>query len=270
MINKGAFMKYIDFHHHTNHSFDSKGIMTEICEEAIKKGVQEICFTEHFSVNPLAPTYGHMNWEMYLADIENCRALFDRKLQIRLGIELCEPHLLKDAYKEALSPIPLDYILGSVHNLQEMTLRKYMNTYTEKDIYLDYFQELKELVKYADIDVIAHFDLMKRYATSTVGNYSFSEYQEIISSILTIAISRNIGLEINTSGLRTKLNESLPSLEVLKLYRELGGKIVTIGSDSHDKMNTGSGFDQACMMAKEAGFTAIYSFTKREPIKIRF
>lgn len=261
-------MKYIDFHHHTNHSFDSKGEMAEICEAAVNKGIEEICFTEHFSVNSTSPTFGHMNWEKYMADIQACRKKFVGKLQIRLGIELCEPHLLREQYKEALNSIPFDYILGSVHNIEGMTLRTYMNTYPERDIYLDYFKELEKLVSHADIDVLAHFDLMKRYGHLTIGNYPFSKYQEIISSILSIAVTRNIGLEINTSGWRTKLNESLPSLEVLKLYRELGGSLLTIGSDSHDKLQTGSGFNEAISMAKAAGFTAIYSFNHRKPIKI--
>ena len=261
-------MTYIDFHHHSNHSFDSKAIMKDICEQAINKDIQEICFTEHFSVNPKAPTYGHISWEHYLSDIESCRELYKGKLKIRLGIELCEPHLLREEYKKALSSIPFDYILGSVHNIEGFTLRRYMNSHLDRDIYLDYFMELKELVTYADIDVLAHFDLMKRYAFSTIGNYDFTKYKDIISSILSIAIKREIGLEINTSGWRTSLNESLPNLNVLHLYRQLGGELLTIGSDSHDSDNVGAGFHEAIQLAKEAGFSSIYSYQNRTPIKI--
>ncbi|MED3793599.1 MULTISPECIES: histidinol-phosphatase HisJ family protein [Niallia] len=261
-------MYYIDYHHHSNHSFDSKAIMMEICKEAITKGVQEICFTEHFSVNPNAPTYGHMNWPNYLADIQKCQVIYEDQLLIKIGIELCEPHLMREQYKAVLSTIPFDYVLGSVHNLAGLTLRKYMNAHPNEDIYLAYFKEMYELVTYADIDVLAHFDLMKRYAHATRGIYTFADYQEIISSILKMAIKRGIGLEINTSGWRTKLNESLPFLEVLKLYKELGGEILTIGSDSHKKEDVGAGFTEALNLAKEAGFSSYYTFEKRKPIRI--
>ncbi|EOR20838.1 histidinol-phosphatase HisJ family protein [Cytobacillus oceanisediminis] len=261
-------MYYIDYHHHSNHSFDSKAIMMEICKEAITKGVQEICFTEHFSVNPNAPTYGHMNWPNYLADIQKCQVIYEDQLLIKIGIELCEPHLMREQYKAVLSTIPFDYVLGSVHNLAGLTLRKYMNAHPNEDIYLAYFKEMYELVTYADINVLAHFDLMKRYAHATRGIYTFADYQEIISSILKMAIKRGIGLEINTSGWRTKLNESLPFLEVLKLYKELGGEILTIGSDSHKKEDVGAGFTEALNLAKEAGFSSYYTFEKRKPIRI--
>jgi histidinol-phosphatase (PHP family) len=261
-------MYYIDYHHHSNHSFDSKAVMMEICEEALNKGIKEICFTEHFSVNPEAPTYGHMIWEKYLSDIQKCQTAYENQLVIKVGIELCEPHLMREQYKANLSSIPFDYILGSVHNLSGYTLRKYMHAHPDRDIYLDYFREIHELVTYADIDVLAHFDLMKRYAHTTRGIYHFPDYQDIITSILHIAINRGIGLEINTSGWRTSLNESLPSIEVLKLYRELGGELLTIGSDSHKKEDVGEGFTQAINLAKEAGFNAYYTFEKRKPIRI--
>ncbi|MEK4907702.1 histidinol-phosphatase [Niallia circulans] len=261
-------MYYIDYHHHSNHSFDSKAIMMDICENAIRKGINEICFTEHFSVNPNAPTYGHMNWPTYLEDINKCRISYQDQLIIKLGIELCEPHLLREQYKTVLAPIPFDYILGSVHNLHGLTLRKYMNAHPDEDIYLTYFKEVLELVTYADIDVLAHFDLMKRYAHPTRGIYHFPDYQEIITTILTTAIKRNIGLEINTSGWRTSLNESLPSIEVLALYKKLGGEILTIGSDSHRKDDVGADFMQALNLAKKAGFTAYYKYEKRKPIRI--
>ncbi|MFT8321160.1 MAG: histidinol-phosphatase HisJ family protein [Bacillus sp. (in: firmicutes)] len=262
-------MYYTDYHHHTNHSFDSKADMTKIGENAIKIGVKEICFTEHFSVNPNVPTYGFMNWEKYVASILNCQHKFGDQLKIKIGIELCEPHLMRKEYQQALSPIPLDFILGSVHNIEEYTLRKYMNAFPDNDIYEHYFLELKQMVQSADIDIIAHFDLMKRYAFKTVGFYSFEKYKPIITDILTIAIERGIGLEINTSGWRTDLNESLPSKDILILYRQLGGELLTIGSDSHFVETVGAHFEEACTLAKECGFTHLYTYEKRKPHAVK-
>ncbi|WP_445490899.1 histidinol-phosphatase HisJ family protein [Niallia sp. 03133] len=263
-------MYYIDYHHHSNHSFDSKADMEEICENAIKLGVKEICFTEHFSVNPKVPTFGYMNWEKYLSAIKNCQNKFNAQLKIKIGIELCEPHLMQEEYKQVLTDIPLDFILGSVHNIEESTLRKYMNAFPEKDIYELYFLELYDMIQLADIDVIAHFDLMKRYAYKTVGFYSFEKYKSIITEILKTAIKRGIGLEINTSGLRTELQESLPSKDTLSLYRQLGGELLTIGSDSHFVETVGSHFEDAVLLAKECGFTHLYTYEKRNPQALKF
>jgi histidinol-phosphatase (PHP family) len=265
-------MYITDYHHHTDNSFDSQASMKLVCEEAIKKGIDEICFTEHFSVNPKAITYGHMNFNRYFSQIEECRHLFENRLVIKAGLELCEPHLLQEAYKEQLEGLPLDFILGSVHNIENQDIRSFMINRDPTTLYQRYFEEVYLLVSIADIDVLAHLDLMKRYAVDVdyLGNYDIKQCKEVLIEILRKAIDRNIGIEINTSGLSKKaLNESLPSMNVLKIYRELGGEILTIGSDSHAAATVGSHLDTAIKMAKEVGFNYIYTFNSRQPKPIK-
>ncbi|WP_407389406.1 histidinol-phosphatase HisJ family protein [Carnobacterium jeotgali] len=262
-------MNFMEYHHHTDNSFDSKAQMKDVCQQAINKGITEICFTEHFSVNPKAPTYGHMDFKRYFSQIEECRELFGSQLIIKAGIELCEPHLMKEDYQEALANLELDFILGSVHNIKEEKLRTFMVNKTKEEIYQDYFEEVYELVSQADIDVIAHLDLIKRYATESVGNYTFDKYKALIEKILLKAIERGIGIEINTSGLsKSGLIETFPSMAVLRLYRALGGEILTIGSDSHQAKTVGFNQEIALEMAKEAGFDKVYVFKKRLPSTI--
>lgn len=260
-------MYLMDYHHHTNHSFDSKADMDEVCAKAIQNDIKEICFTEHFSVNPKAPTYGHIKFRNYLQDIRNCQAKYGHDLKIKTGIELCEPHLLADQYEEALQPLPLDFVLGSVHNINNQKLRLILKEYGS-DAYSLYFNEVNKMVSEADIDVIAHFDLMKRYGYKEYGIYSFDEYEDQIEQILRTAIERKIGLEINTSGLRSGLNDTMPSLPILKKYKELGGEIVTIGSDSHKSETVGANFYDAARMAKLCGFAFIYKYEARKPIAV--
>lgn len=261
-------MHLMDYHHHTNHSFDSKAIMSSVCLTAIERNIQEICFTEHYSLNPLAPTYGHIDFDHYFQDIQHCRHTYQDQLTIKAGIEICEPHLLKDSYKDVLSSLPFDFVLGSIHNLHNQKLRLVIAEHHEEANKL-YFNEVKRMVEEADIDVIAHLDLIKRYSYQTHGIYDFSTYKNQISDILSIAIERNIGIEINTSGLRSTLNEPLPSIDILKLYKKLGGTILTIGSDSHAADTVGAHLTEAYMLAKECGFTHVYSFEKRKPKAIK-
>ncbi|MEH7011490.1 histidinol-phosphatase HisJ family protein [Neobacillus niacini] len=261
-------MYLMDYHHHTNHSFDSTASMVEVCKKAIENQIQEICFTEHFSVNSLAPTYGHMVFEKYLNEIRYCQEQFHTQLTVKAGIELCEPHLLKDQYDETLQPLDLDFILGSVHNLNNQKLRLALKE-DHPTAYERYFNELYHMVSTADIDIIAHFDLMKRYAYKEHGLYDYHEYQEIIEQILKKAIDRNIGIEINTSGLRTGLKQTLPSIEIIQQYKDLGGEILTIGSDSHTAESVGANLSDALSIAKECGFNYIYKFEKRNPIPVK-
>ncbi|MBM4760952.1 histidinol-phosphatase HisJ family protein [Bacillus sp. B15-48] len=261
-------MLLMDYHHHTNHSFDSKAKMTEVCQHAVGKGIKEICFTEHFSLNPLAPTYGHINFEAYVNDIRTCQKQFENRLTVKMGIEICEPHQLIQEYKKVLEPLPFDFILGSVHNINNEKLRKYMENKSKDEVYRGYFTEVYEMVTVADIDVIAHIDLMKRYALQSLGNYQFQEYREILEAILIKAIDRQIGIEINTSGLRGKLQEALPTIDILKLYKKLGGELLTIGSDSHGAETVGADLPEAYEMAREAGFTSIFKYEKRNPIAV--
>jgi histidinol-phosphatase (PHP family) len=261
-------MYIMDYHHHTNHSFDSTANMVDVCKKAIENNIQEICFTEHFSVNPLAPTYGHINFDHYLSEIRSCQEQFHTHLTIMAGIELCEPHLLKNQYDETLKPLNLDFILGSVHNLNNQKLRLALKE-DHPTAYERYFNELHQMVSTADIDVIAHFDLMKRYAYKEHGFYDFQEYQEIIQQILKKAIDRNIGMEINTSGLRTGLKQTMPSVEIIQLYKNLGGEILTIGSDSHSADSVGANLSDALSLAKDCGFNYIYKFDKRKPIPVK-
>jgi histidinol-phosphatase (PHP family) len=261
-------MYVMDYHHHTNHSFDSTASMVEVCKKAIENEIQEICFTEHFSVNPLAPTYGHMVFEKYLHEIRDCQEKFHSQLIVRAGIELCEPHLLKDQYDEILQPLDLDFILGSVHNLNNQKLRLALRE-NHPTPYERYFNELLSMVATSDIDIIAHFDLMKRYAYKEHGLYDFHEYQEIIELVLKKAIVRNIGIEINTSGLRTSLKQTMPSIEIIQLYKDLGGEIITIGSDSHSADSVGANFYDALSLAKDCGFNYIYKFDKRKHIPVK-
>lgn len=261
-------MHLMDYHHHTNNSFDSTAMMEEVCLKAIENNIKEICFTEHFSVNPLAPTYGHMDFDKYFSEVRNCQEKFRSQLTVKAGIELCEPHLLTDKYDQTLKHLNLDFILGSVHNINNQKLRMVLKEHNQQAYQL-YFEELYKMVSAADIDVIAHLDLMKRYGYKEYGIYQFEDYQEIIHQILKKAIERNIGIEINTSGLRSGLKQTLPSMNIIQLYKELGGEILTIGSDSHKAETVGANLIEAYNLARECGFTYIYKFEQRKPIVIK-
>jgi histidinol-phosphatase (PHP family) len=254
----------VDYHTHTNNSFDSQALMAETCEEAIKKGIKQICFTEHFTLNPRVPTYGHLDWGKFNEEIDQCKRKFhNTSLTILKGIEICEPYNNLDEYATLFKNQQMDFILGSIHNVNHVGLLKILASHTKTDSYTLYFQEMLMMVQKSDIDCLSHFDLIKRYSNEPFSIDDFELFYPIIRSILSTAIERDIGIEINTSTI-DKLNEPMPARNILSLYKELGGEILTIGSDSHQSDFIGKGTNVAYQLAKDCGFTKVSTFTNRQ------
>lgn len=255
-------MYQADFHLHSSHSFDSRTPMAEVCRNALAKNYAEICFTEHFSLKPNLPTSGCLNWELYNADIDDNRAEFDGKLMIRKGIELCEPHQDLPGYRTLLADEPMDFILGSIHNVSRRKLRSLLRDYGKDAAYHAFFEETLAMVRTADIDGVAHLDLIKRYAGEPFTLQDLDSNRSSIVRILQTMIDRKLVLEINTSAMKNTA-QTMPSENILLLYRNLGGTLITFGSDSHTGVSLGNGFGAAHALARKCGFTAFCTFEKR-------
>ncbi|WP_370772847.1 histidinol-phosphatase HisJ family protein [Clostridium sp.] len=262
-------MYLIDYHIHSNNSFDSKETVLSVCEAAIEKGINEICFTEHFSVKEGIKSYGFFNLKKFSDEIKECREIFKDKLIIRAGIEICEPHENEEELREILENIPFDFILGSVHNFDyNIGLVTYMSCHSKEESYSRYFEEVNKVCMSPHIDVVAHLDLMKRYAFNTHGNYDFNEYKETIEEVLNNIIKAGKGIEVNTSTLRGVVNETMPSIDILKMYYDLGGRIITVGSDAHKAEDVGAGIRESIEVLKSIGFKNIYRFKNRQGIPV--
>ena len=174
----------------------------------------------------------------------------------------------KDLEKE-MKRMNLDFIIGSIHNIDGVKLRLYMQNKNKYDIYYNYFNEIYEMVKNSDIDIVGHMDLMKRYAYEIYGNYNFNDYKEVIEKILKEVISREIGIEINGSGFFNKVGESYPSKEILVLYKNLGGEIITVGSDSHFCESLAEYNAKMIELLKEIGFKYIFTYEIRKKIPLK-
>lgn len=262
-------MYLIDYHIHSNNSFDSKETVTSVCEAAIEQGINEICFTEHFAVKEGIKSHGYINIKKYSDEIREAREIFKDKLTIKAGIEVCEPHENEEELRLILKNIPFDFILGSVHNFDyNVGLITYMSANTKEESYGRYFKEVNKVCTSPHIDVVAHLDLMKRYAFNTHGNYDFNEYKETIEEVLNNIIKAGKGIEVNTSTLRGVVNETMPSIDILKMYYDLGGRIITVGSDAHKAEDVGAGIRESIEVLKSIGFKEIYKFENRKPIAV--
>jgi histidinol-phosphatase (PHP family) len=168
-----------------------------------------------------------------------------------------------------------DYVVTSVHlvdyldgwaNISEAeSAQAYYATHSAHQAYPPYFAELLLAAQSGLGNVLGHFDLVKRFGSATFGPFEPALFEGEIRAVLSAAVDRGVGLEINTSGLRQVPGEAYPGLTVLRWYRQMGGEILTVGSDAHHADHLGAGLSEAVDLACAAGFGAITVFAGQRP-----
>lgn len=257
-------MNYLsDYHIHSTFSFDAKQSVEEAARAAIKNGISEICFTEHVSMDPQNKGYNTFSFDDYSKEINRVSEIFKGQLTIKKGIEAGEYHLFSDDFDAYYKSNNLDFIIGSLHNLNNKGLVTNLRENGDTVTYNNYFSELLKLCEVGNFDILGHLDLVQRYALKDFGIYNFDMYKEYIYEILKTIISKGIGIEINTSGLSS--NILLPRKEILKMYKELNGEIITVGSDSHNYDKVGSNINEMYELLKSLGFKYVFTYDKRKP-----
>ena len=235
-----------DYHMHSDISPDGKASMEEMCEAAIAKGLQAAAFTEHYECyyDGIRGRYFDREYlERYFRELERCREKFDGRLVILSGVELGQSHLdLSEA--EMVQNFPFDYILGSVHKLGNVDLGWIRLTERNLQVIADtYYAELEKLSVCGVYDCLGHLDYIKKHCARCGVPYEEERYAGIIERILRNVIYRGKGIEVNTACMGRVLEETMPGPSVLKLYYELGGKIITTGSDAHTPERIAYGFE---------------------------
>lgn len=258
-----------DSHVHSTFSPDSKAFMTETIDKSIEKGLKSVCFTDHYDLdydgknNDLT-----FNIEEYFQTIHLLEEKYQGIIDVRTGIELgLQPHLT-ERYHDLFKDVPFDFILGSIHSVdrEDFYTGNFFKERTQQEAYDKYFSEMKaSITSYDHFQVFGHIDVIKRY-----GNYPkilpYENYRESLRVVLSLLIDKGKGIELNTSGLRYGLEAFHPSSDILKDYRDLGGEIITLGSDSHVSSGTGAHFPEALKLLKSLGFQYYTSFKAQEPI----
>ena len=258
-----------DFHNHTNFSADSKSSPESMLEGAIRLGLSYLCMTDHMDLDFPYPEYDFtFSVADYFKKHDELRQRCGDKITLLTGIELgLQPGLHQELTK-LLSENPFDFVIGSTHIVDRMDpyFPEYWNHKEESAGILRYFETILENVAdFDDIDVYGHIDYIVRYAPSKASNYSYHKYKEILDEILKTLVSKNIGLECNTAGFKYGLGFPNPHMDILKRYRELGGEIITVGSDGHVPEHLAYDFHKVPELLKACGFEYYTMFKKRQP-----
>ena len=268
-----------DMHMHTWFSTDSEACPRDMADEAVRKGLKTICFTDHFDKDDLEwGEEGIFDVDAYFVEMQKLQEEYVGKVNIRIGIELGLRTYLKDYYEELTKKYPFDFVIGSVHNVPykkdaegnilytDPAAEKLFTDRTDKEAYRLMMETTLENVRTSDcFQTLGHLDYVVRYGKSREKEYSYTDYADIIDEILKLLIEKEKGLEVNSAGLKYGLPFAHPHPDVLKRYRELGGEIITVGADAHAPEHVGFAFEKVPQILKDAGFIYYTVFRKRKP-----
>lgn len=271
-----------DYHIHCRYSDDSEEEPEKIIESAVSKNFDEICFTDHvdYGIKIDHDVYNKMNdsekekyknllnvdYPEYFREISELREKYKDKITIRQGLEFgMQTHTIAD-FQKIFDKYDLDFVILSCHqvNDEEFWNKVFQQGKTPDEYNYKYYEEIYKVIqKYSDYSILGHLDHIQRY-NETI--YPFEKSREIITEILKKVIEDGKGIEVNTSSFRYGLKDLTPERNILKLYYELGGKIITIGSDAHKAENVGDHIPYIQSELKKIGFTHICTFDKMKPI----
>ncbi|SKC84919.1 histidinol-phosphatase HisJ family protein [Maledivibacter halophilus] len=258
---------YYDYHVHSHFSSDCKVDMKDIIEMAIKLKLKEICFTDHIDYEYCDSSINFdFDIDEYTHYIETMRKKYCANIKILKGVEIgIQPHIIEKC-DNLVEGNNFDFVIASIHtcNKQDLYTGDFYLNKTPRESYLKYFEELLYCIKnFKNFNVIGHLNILARY-NNEVAKEKLTDYFDVLEVLFKALIERNKGIEVNTSNLRYS-EELLLSNEVLKFYHDLGGKIITIGSDTHVPDTLSYKFDYVYDILKEIGFKYITTFEKMKP-----
>lgn len=253
-----------DFHTHTGFSDDCEIPMKTMLDGAFAKGVRTLAITDHYDPGYPDPDFPYvLDFENYHKALDTMRSEYAGKLDIRAGLEV---GIMPGQYEESrrhIAAYPYDFIIGSFHCYRGADLYTYDFTDVNgpamlEDFYTFMYECLRE---FDDFDVVGHFSIMDRYIGKL---YDYRPFEDVIDECLKIIVNGGKGLEINTSNFRYGTGTWLPRESILRRYRELGGEILTFGSDAHSPEYYQYHFNDAVDFARNIGFKYYCTFKQRE------
>ena len=255
-----------DFHMHTRVSFDGHDTGEAMAKAALAAGLKEICFTDHLDYDPLEKMLGMtFDNEAYSAEYDHLEV---PGLTIRRGMEFGMTPYNLDLFKKDLQRRPFDFVLGSIHFADDLDVYfpEYWSDKTVFEAERRYLETTLQCLQiHDDFDVLAHLTyIAKAQSHPAPRPVPFAEHQEIIDEILRLVADKGKGLELNTSGM-DRCGGFLPTADYFRRFKELGGEIITIGSDAHDTKRVGQYAFDVCEIFKDI-FGYVCTFENRKPI----
>lgn len=260
---------YFDFHLHSDFSEDSTSPMEDMIQKGIEQHLRGMCFTEHTDLDFPGDTFTFLtDLDAYEKRFLELKEKYQSRISLYLGLEVgLQPHLEKKIPALCASK-NFDFLIGSTHvaNRLDPYEAAFFEKRTETQAYQNYFEVLLEnLQTYSCFDTCGHIDYVVRYGPSKNSNYFYKNHADTLDEILKTLIHNGIGMECNTAGFKYGLGQPHPCVEILKRYKELGGEILTLGSDAHAPCHIAYDFPKAAALLKTCGFKYYTIFKNRKP-----
>lgn len=273
-------MYLADTHTHTKFSTDSKAEPHKMLSAAKAAGLSALCFTDHMDLDfPGDDTLFVFDTAEFFTEllplkdfIQADKSMPELLLGIELGLRPNRPDL-RDRMDSLLAEQPYDFVLGSTHVIDE--LDPYYQEYWELpgDRLLRYFEDIRtNVAEHTNFDSLGHLDYIIRYLpdfVSPMKDYAVRDYMDLIEETLRTLIFRGQALEVNTAGLRKGLSFPHPKKEILLRYKELGGELLTLGSDAHSPAEVGADIKYCTELLKKLGFRYYAVYKERKPNMIK-
>ena len=248
------YSSMIDYHVHSHFSIDSSTPSHKFCAGAVDLQLQEIGFSEHVDLDPQLSGYDALDFPAYHCSLTALQNQYP--LPIRCGVEFSYQSSLEDGIRDYITSKPVDYAIGSVHEVEGRTMG---SDFFEISSPGEYFKEVKKMVCSGLCDIVGHLEYFKQW-----GAYDWTCYEKEIREILELIIEYECALEINTAGFRHGCGRPYPSYEIQQVYRDMGGKRISLGSDAHHAAHLAFHFPQVIDELKTIGFKEVVHIKKRK------
>ncbi len=255
-----------DYHTHSSFSDDSDTPLRDMLDQACRLGVSEIAVTDHFDPGYPDPEFPfELDFDEYHRTLEECCSEYENRIRIVRGIEIGIMEDQLDRCQKAADSYNYDYIIGSFHCALEEPLYNghFYDDKMPEQAFCDYFTYVYDNIRnFSDYSCLGHLNLVSRYADEDA---DFGVYGDIVETIFKYIIPQGKGIELNTSSFKYGMRCTCPSEEILRMYRDMGGEIITIGSDAHTPDRICDHFSYASEYLKSLGFRYISTFRDRRP-----
>ena len=254
-----------DYHVHTYYSDDSQCPMEDMVQQGLRCGLDEIAFTEHVDYG--IKTDLNCDYEKYLAEVGRLQEKYAGQITLRPGIEFGVQVETAAQFAADAARYPFDFIIMSNHQVdnKEFWTYEFQKGRTQEEYQTAYYAALLQMVRcFKEYNVLGHLDMIKRY--DKCGDYPDEKIMNLVEPILRQVIADGKGIELNTSSFKYKLKDTMPSRSILQLYHDLGGHILTIGSDTHETQHLADHFTEVRHLLREIGFKEFCTFEQRQPV----
>jgi histidinol-phosphatase (PHP family) len=255
----------MDYHLHSSFSGDGHSAVEEICRAARAAGLTHIAITDHHDIGH--GKFALRGLDQYVGEIHRAAALFP-DLDVACGMEMDYREETWDEMRRIPERIGLDFALLSLHYVDGVDpyLPEYFEGRGQRAGYSLYLERLAGMIRDTEGPwVLGHITYVAKFARFDDPVLRYDNYKAELDEVLRLAVAKGYGLEANTSGMRNGAG-LLPGADILRRFRELGGRAVTVGSDAHSADSVGGWVGEALEAVRGAGFGQVAAFRALKPV----